>query len=93
MKKGQYTYNQVVNLYGEDFIDRLYLQDCSPTNRVGYNGQCQGNDYCEWASTLKHPNGDIVVAYYYIDNASEVLIADAGDLSVILWIVYGYDIV
>lgn len=96
--KGKLTRAQAVEIVGEAAVAKVEAKNCEPTNRVGYNGACQGDDLCEWSAGVKceDKNGTdcTLVAYYYTTNEEDQAMADAGgDGSVIDWEIDGYEIV
>lgn len=98
MQKGNLTREQAVAIVSESAVDKVERENCQPTNRMGYNGTCQGDDLCEWSCSVrcKDTNGDdcTLVAYYYITNEEEQAMADAdGDGSAINWEIAGFEIV
>lgn len=98
MQKGKLTREQAVEMVGEANVDRVESENCEPTNRMGYNGTCQGDDLCEWSASVKvvDKDGDDcrLVAYYYTTNEQDKAMADAdGDGSAITWEIAGFEIV
>ena len=63
------TRNQAIEIAGEDAVHALEGVNCQPTGRVGFNGACQGDELCEWASSLTTTDTDgdhvTVRAYYF----------------------------
>ena len=97
MKKGNLTREEVVAALGEKAVDAVERKNCEPTNRVGYNGDCQGDDLCEWSASVvaQDADGDEVVltAYYYTTNEQDQIMADnSGDGSYIDWEIEGFEI-
>ena len=95
--KGNLTREQAVAIVGETAVDAVESEDCEPTNRVGYNGACQGNDLTEWsASTRCHDTNGIgvtLIAYYYTTNSQDDVIAETGDAGSINWEIEGFEVV
>lgn len=95
--KGNLTREQAIALVGEDAVCSVERKNCQPTNRVGYNGSCQGDDLCEWSASVGCSNADndqvTLTAYYYTTNEQDRAIGEAdGDGSVIDWTIHGYDV-
>ena len=98
MRQGLLTRDQVIARVGDGVVCALDRINCEMTNRVGYNGSCQDNDYTEWAAsmdTVDLSGEDItVVAYYYTNNEQDQIMADNdGDGSSITWEIEGYEII
>ena len=96
MKKGSVTREQALAVVGEQAVDAVERKNCEPTNRVGYNGACQGDDLCEWCASVsckdKDGNECTLAAYYYTTNEQdEVMAANSGDGSYIDWEIAGYE--
>jgi hypothetical protein len=93
MKKWTMTREQVEGLVGQEALIRLDGENCEPTNRLGYNGACQGDELTEWSASIK-VGSETLIAYYYTDNDEDALMADNdGDGSLINWTIAGYDII
>lgn len=96
MRKGQYTRKQAVNIVGEDAIISVERENCEPTNRVGYNGICQDDDFIEWSASVTLDDGRIVTAYYYTDSETEQICSENDEWigDVVDWdgCLYAYDI-
>lgn len=93
MEKGNLTREQAVEEVGEEAVKAVEAKNCEPTNRVGYNGACQGDASCEWSASVRV--GDVVLtAYYYTNNEQDAaMAAQDGDGSAIDWEIAGYEIV
>lgn len=104
MKKIMMNREQAIALCGLRAVDAVEAISCEPTNRVGYNGSCQGDDEVEFSASVKidddgdgtYPDnlpvgGCALVAYYY-QLADEVDECD-GDLGTLNWRVAGYEVV
>jgi len=93
MKKGTMTKEQAIAIVGVELVDKLDAENCGPTNRVGYNGACQGDDKTEHSASISLEDGRVLMAYYYTSNEQDQVIAEAnGDGSVIYWEITGYEI-
>ncbi len=95
MQKGNLKRAEAVAIVGEAAVARADAANCEPTNRVGYNGACQGDDLIEWSARASATDKDgfpcTVVAYYY---TSQEEIEEAGDdLSNVDWVIAGYEVV
>ena len=98
MKQGDLSREQAVELVGNMAADAVERENCEPTNRVGYNGSCQGDDLCEWSAavTCADREGDrcALVAYYYTTNEQDdSMAAQDGDGSAIDWQIDGYEVI
>lgn len=97
MQKGNLTREQAVSALGEKLVDAVERKNCEPTNRVGYNGACHGDDLCEWAASVVGEDADgyevVLTAYYYTTNEQDQIMADnSGDGSYIDWEIEGFEI-
>lgn len=95
MQKGNLTREQAVAIVGEAAVSKAEATNCEPTNRVGYNGACQGDAEIEWSGSASVEDKDgtdcTVTAYYY---TSQEEINEAGDdLSNVNWTIAGYEVV
>lgn len=92
MKKGTLTRDQVVEIMGVEAVKRLDKMSCDFTNRVGYNGSCQGDAEVEFAASISATDKtgcDAILTAYYYQDAVSVDKHDLGDLD---WQVHGYAI-
>lgn len=93
MKKGNLTREQAIELVGLAAVETVETESCDFTNRVGYNGACQGDDEVEFKASVScdDKDGDEVslVAYYYQD-ADDV---KENDLDCLDWRVEGYEVI
>lgn len=85
MKKGDLTREQAIELAGVEAVEAAENESCQPTGRVGYNGECQSDDLCEWASSK---NG--VTVYYYTTNEDDAIMSVG---SCIDWDIEGYEVI
>ena len=94
MRKGNLTREEAIKIAGEAAVNAVETENCDFTNRVGYNGSCQGDSEVEFSAAVKCADADgdeaTLVVYYYqsaeaVDSAQEL-----GDLD---WQVEGYEIV
>lgn len=95
--KGNLTREQAVAIVGAEAVEKVGRENCEPTGRVGYNGACQGDAFCEWAASVSATNADgddvTLVAYYYTSNEQdEIMAANDGDGSYIDWEIAGYEV-
>lgn len=87
------TRAEAIAAVGIEAVERVERVNCEPTNRVGYNGACQGNALTEWSAAVT-VRDDTLIAYYYTTNDDDAAMAAAdGDGSVIDWDIAGYEIV
>jgi len=96
-EKGNLTREQAMAIVGEAAVEKAERKACEPTNRVGYNGECQGDDLCEWSAGVSAEDKDgyscTVLVYYYTTNEQDQAIADASDGCAIDWEIAGYEVV
>jgi len=88
MKKGNLTREEVVGLVGEAAVAAVDNENCDFTNRVGYNGSCQGDDEVEFSASVSTEDG-VLIAYYYQDAES----VDKNELDCLDWQIRGYEFV
>jgi len=94
MKKGTLTREEAIEIVGVDAVDAVDGISCEPTNRVGYNGSCQGDEETEYACSVeakdKDGNDVHLIAYYYQDADTE---DEENDLDALVWNIEGYEVV
>lgn len=94
MKKGNLKRAEAVAIVGEAAVEKCETVNCEPTNRVGYNGSCQGDDEIEWSASASARDQDgidcTVTAYYY--TRQEEIDAAGDDLSNVDWVIAGYEV-
>lgn len=92
--KGNLTREQAIAQVGVSAVERAESQNCEPTNRVGYNGACQGDELIEWSASARAQDENgcecVVTAYYY--TTQEEIDAAGDDLSNVAWEIAGYEI-
>ena len=92
--KGRLTREQAVEIVGEAAVDAAERKNCEQTGRFCYNGACQGDDWCEWRSSVDGIDKDgidcAVSVYYYTSNQQDALMAETGDSGVNDWMIEGY---
>jgi hypothetical protein len=90
------TRDAAIKAVGLKAVEAVEAENCEPTNTVGCNGACQGDQYTQWAATVGAiADGEDVTltAYYYTTNEQDQAMADAdGDGSVIDWEVDEYEL-
>ena len=92
MKKGNLSRNQAIQLAGIEAVKAVEAASCEPTNRVGYNGACQGDHLTEWAASVAVVD-DTLTAYYYTSNEDDKTMSDNDcDGSYIDWQIAGYEL-
>ena len=85
------TRDEAVAVVGEEAIRKVEAVGCEPTNRVGINGLCQGDDLLEYVAHITLEDGSSLAAYYYVSNEDEQIMGNAdGDGSSISWDVDHY---
>lgn len=84
--------NDVLALFGLEVLKKIENENCEPTNRVGYNGACQGDALTEWSATVQIDNDARITAYYYTNNDEDAMAAECDDLSCINWVVDHYTV-
>lgn len=93
--KGSLTREQAVSIVGEDAVKSVERENCEPTGRVGFNGECQGDALIEWCAvtSAKTEDGDEVTlsVYYYTDRGDEKKANEAG-WDCISWEISGYEV-
>jgi len=94
--KGDLNRDAAIAIVGLAAVERVERENCEPTNRVGYNGACQNDSWCEWSASVscEDKDGDTVTltAYYYTSNEQDDIIAETGDGGSINWEIDGYEI-
>lgn len=94
MEKGTLSRQQVIEIAGLSVVKKVEYVNCKPTNRVGYNGACQGDELIEWASSTPFVdvNGipSTLVAYYY--TTQEEIDESRDDLGSLYWEIFGYEV-
>lgn len=95
MQKGNLSRAQAIEIVGAAAVDGVESKACEPTNRVGYNGSCQGDDLIEWSAGVSAEDKDgtpcTLVAYYY--TTQDEVDAQGDDLGNVDWVIAGYEIV
>lgn len=93
MKKGTLTREQAIEIVGEDAVAKVDQKNCDFTNRVGYNGTCQGDDEVEFSASVsaedKDGNDASLIAYYY--QGAEAV--DGNELDCLDWEIRGYEVI
>lgn len=85
--------SEAVKIAGGAAVIAAEKENCEPTCRVGYNGDCQGDDLTEWCAVGDNRDNLRVSVYYYTSNDQNNKMAECdGDGSVINWVIAGYDI-
>lgn len=95
MSGDKLTREQAVQIFGEAVVDKLERENCEPTNRVGYNGACQGDNYTEWKASVKvdHTDWSCLEAWYYTTNEEDARMAECdGDGAAINWTIDCYTV-
>lgn len=95
MQKGNLTRAEAVAIVGAEAVAKAEAANCEPTNRVGYNGACQGDELIEWSASASAQDKDgtacTVTAYYY--TSQDEIDAAGDDLSNVDWVIAGYEVV
>jgi len=96
MQKGTMTRDQAVKIVGESAVDAVERKNCEPTNRVGYNGACQGDESTEWSASVRCTDKDgtevVLTAYYYTTTEQDKVMEETGDGASIDWEISGFEI-
>jgi len=96
MKKGTLTRKQAIEIVGAEAVANVEQIDCDFTNRVGYNGTCQGDAEVEFSASTRAEDAEgrevSLVAYYYQD-ADAVDENDLDCLDCLDWVIEGYEII
>lgn len=91
--KGNLSREQAIMLVGLAAVEQVEGKNCEQTNRVGYNGACQNDDWCEWSASVscEDQDGDIITltAYYYTNNEQDEIIGDGGSID---WEIEGHEV-
>lgn len=66
MRREGMTREQAIAEIGIDAVARLERINCEPTNRVGHNGNCQGDDDVEYSAEITLEDGRTATAYCYV---------------------------
>ncbi len=89
MRKGELSREEVINIVGENLVDKLESENCDYTNRL----QTDGDDAVEFSASVKFTDfeGELrtLVAYYYQDPEKLDGCEDMGELD---WEINGYEI-
>ena len=94
MEQSGLTRDMAIEQAGVGLVEAVDAKNCEPTNRVGYNGACQGDALTEWSASVKLEDGTILTAYYYTTNdQDEVMAANDGDGASIDWTVDHYSLI
>ncbi|PJJ96460.1 hypothetical protein CO615_10680 [Lysobacteraceae bacterium NML75-0749] len=89
------TREEAISMVGLEAVEAVERENCEPTNSVGYNGACQGDQKTEWVASVKATDADgnpvRIYAYYYTTNEQDAAMAAAdGDGSVVDWVIDHY---
>lgn len=88
------TREQAIAIVGVAAVEKVEAENCEPTNRVGFNGACQGDDECEWSAFIgcEDLSGEKcrLTAYYYTTNEEDELIGEDG--SSITWVIHHFSV-
>lgn len=91
--KGKLTREEAIAIVGASAVAAVEGENCEPTNRVGYNGACQGDELTEWSASVSAVDREGIevslVAYYYTTHDQD---ASLGDGSTIDWEIAGYEV-
>ena len=93
------TKKEAIKAVGIEAVKAVENINCEPTNRVGYNGNTQGDPTIEWSATYELPENDDlyshITVYYYTDadEADRIAEETGGDLSGLDWTIDHYEIV
>lgn len=87
------TREQAIAVCGLAAVEEVEADNCEPTNVVGSNGACQGDDLTEWSASVWCDAGTLICYYYTTNEQDAEMAAHDGDGSVIDWTVAGYEVV
>lgn len=96
MINGKLNRDEAVKLVGEDVVKAAENESCEPTNRVGYNGSCQGDELIEWMSSAEGVDGDgndVQLQVYFYTNQEQEKTAEEDGWDFITWEIEGYEVV
>ena len=80
------TREEAIKQFGEETVQIVECMCCEPTNTVGLNGECLGDEYTEW--TAEHQG---LRVYYYTSNEQDRIMAEHEDASLIDWEIDSYE--
>lgn len=87
--KGTMTRAQAIQEAGLAAVEAVERENCEPTNRVGYNGSCQGDDLIEWSASVPYTDKDgddaTLIMYYYTDDEDEKFATETDDWGGVDW--------
>ena len=96
--KGSKSRDEVIAIVGIEAVEKAERGPYVMTNRVGYNGACQGDELTEWCAALPCKDNDgynctLEVYCYTTNQEDEQSIIDIG-----LWClhhrnIHGYEII
>lgn len=93
MKKGTLTRDQAIEIVGADAVAKVDQENCDFTNRVGYNGSCQGDNEVEFSASVRAEDRDgndvLLIAYYYHDAEA----VDGNELDCLELKIRGYEVI
>ena len=94
MQKGNLTREEAIAIVGLESVEKAESKNCEPTNRVGYNGACQGDDLIEWSAgaAAKDQDGTAVVVTVYYYTTQDEIDAAGDDLGNVNWVIAGYEV-
>lgn len=83
MMKGNKSRDEVIAIVGIETVEKAERGPYVMTNRVGYNGACQGDELIEWYAALPCKDNDgcdctLEVYCYMTDQENEQSIIDDG---------------
>jgi hypothetical protein len=89
MKHGNLSREEAIELAGIENVMAVEKMNCEPTSRC----QTDGDNDIEYTASMRLPNGDTLVAYYYMDGDWRDSLpedVDADDLWD--WEIHGWEI-
>ena len=87
------TRDEAIRAAGLEAVERIERENCEPTNVVGYNGSCQGDDETEWSASVTCAAGALIAYYYTTREMDDAIAAADGDGGAINWTVAGYELI
>ena len=89
MRHGKLSREEAINLAGSEAVKKVEALSCQPTSRC----QTDGDNDIEYSASVSLPDGDTLVAYYYMDGDwYEALPDDVDAEDLCDWEIHGFEI-
>lgn len=81
-----------VGLANVEAVERVH---CQPTNRVGFQGSCAGDDFIEWSASIRIElqGFPLTLTVFYFTDAEDEAIAQAQGWDSVTFTPEAYDLV